>query len=143
MAGLKRLGHQSRITEILNEDLMLPAVAQGALGIVCRTGDDKTQEILSTLEHKPTRICVTAERTLLRALGGSCQVPIAGHATITGDRLRIRGLIASLDGKQVLLKDTEGPLSQAQEIGWDVGQKLIAAGASEILADIVQHGSEG
>jgi hydroxymethylbilane synthase len=143
VAGLKRLGHESKITEIIEEETMLPAVAQGALGIVCRSDDPDTKTLLSILEDKLTRVCITAERGLLRALGGSCQVPIAGQAVISGDRLHIRGLIASLDGKQVLSETAEGSASDAGQIGLDLGQKLIAAGASEILAEIVQHGSHG
>lgn len=143
VAGLKRLGHESKITEILEDDLMLPAVAQGALGIVCRTGDDKTRQLLSMLEHQETRLCVTAERSLLRALGGSCQVPLAGKAVVAGDRVKIQGLIASLDGKRVLRATAEGSISHSKEVGWEAGQKLIAAGASEILAEIAEDGSHG
>ena len=142
VAGLKRLGYESRITEILNEDIMLPAVAQGALGIVCRTGDSDTQKLLAALEHSTSRLCVTAERGLLRALGGSCQVPIAGKAVIRGDRLRIEGRIASLDGKQMLSESLEGSISQPAELGLALGQKLIEAGASKILAEIAADGSD-
>src|SRR5207247_1465941 len=81
VAGLKRLGHVERITQILDDDIMVSAVGQGALGIVCRSSDDTARQILQVLNHTPTRIAVTAERGLLRALGGSCQVPIAGKAT--------------------------------------------------------------
>src|SRR2546425_2022715 len=86
-AGLKRLGFENRITQILDEDIMLSAVGQGALGIVCRTIDDATRNLLQVLDHSPTRIPVTAERGLLRALGGSCQVPIAGRASLTSEGL--------------------------------------------------------
>jgi hydroxymethylbilane synthase len=141
LAGLKRLGHQARVTEILDEDLMLPAIGQGALAIVCRTNDTKAGQILAALEHAATRIGITAERALLRALGGSCQVPVAGKAVVTGDRLKVKGLIATLDGKRVLRASVEGPSSAAQELGWETGQTLIADGASEILAEITQDGS--
>src|SRR5438874_3260601 len=78
VAGLKRLGHESRITQILDDDMMVSAVGQGALGIVCRLADDATLQRLQPLDHNATRTAVTAERGLLRALGGSCQVPVAG-----------------------------------------------------------------
>jgi hydroxymethylbilane synthase len=141
VAGLKRLGHEARITEILTEDIMLPAVAQGALGIVCRAGDRKTRELLITLEDPVTRLCVTAERSLLRALGGSCQVPVAGKAVMVKNRLQIQALIASLDGKRVLRTALEGSMSNPVDLGWDAGQQLIAAGASELLAEIMEDGS--
>jgi len=140
-AGLKRLGYASRITEILDEDLMMPAVGQGALGIVCRVDDSTTQSILARLDHAETHTCVIAERALLRSLGGSCQVPVAGKATLNGDRLIIKGLIASLDGQRVLEDQVETSASKATEAGLELGRKLIAAGASEILADIIEHGA--
>jgi hydroxymethylbilane synthase len=141
-AGLKRLGHQSRITELLDDDVMLSAVGQGALAIVCRHGDAEVNGALAGLEHGPSRICVTAERALLRALGGSCQVPVAGRARIEGDRVRLKGLIAALDGKRVLREEAAAPLAAAEDLGWEIGRKLIAGGAAEILAEITQHGAE-
>jgi len=80
IAGLKRLGHAARVTQVLADDIMMPAVGQGALGIVCRSGDDATRRLLEPLDHAPTRTSVASERGLLRALGGSCQVPVAGQA---------------------------------------------------------------
>jgi hydroxymethylbilane synthase len=141
-AGLKRLGHASRITEFLDDDIMLSAVGQGALGIVCRTLDFKTKSLVAAMDDPQSRVCVTAERALLRALGGSCQVPVAGHARLDGEHIRLKGLIASLDGKRVLQEELIKPVSSAEELGFDVGQRLIAAGASEILAEIAQHGSD-
>ena len=143
VAGLKRLGYQSRITEILDDDVMLAAVAQGALGIVCRSRDTDTQRLLSGLEHETSRICVTAERALLRALGGSCQVPIAGKAVMIGDHdLRIEARIGSVNGKKLLAEQLVGPSSQAAELGLALGQRLIDAGASTILAEIAADGSD-
>src|SRR5438093_443609 len=83
-AGLKRLGHEARITQILDDDIMVSAVGQGALGIVCRSGDGATRAELQVLDHFETRTAVMAERGLLRALGGSCQVPVAGRAKLDG-----------------------------------------------------------
>jgi len=142
VAGLKRLGHQDRITEVLDDDVMLAAVGQGALGIVCRSSDDDTRNHLSALEHPPSRIAVTAERALLRALGGSCQVPVAGRARLDGDRVRLKGLIASLDGTRVLQQELDAPIADAEQLGQRVGDKLLEAGAAAILAEIVQHGSQ-
>jgi hydroxymethylbilane synthase len=142
-AGLKRLGYDSRITEILEDDVMLSAVGQGALGIVCRSNDATTQRVLSSLEHPPTRIAVTAERALLRALGGSCQVPVAGRARVEESRVHLKGLIASLDGKRVIEATIAGQTSEANQLGLQLGERLIAAGAAEILAEIAEHESQG
>ncbi|HYR91825.1 MAG TPA: hydroxymethylbilane synthase [Terriglobia bacterium] len=142
VAGLKRLGHESRITQILDDDIMVSAVGQGALGIVCRTGDDETRSFLEALDHAPTHTAVTAERGLLRALGGSCQVPIAGRAKLVEDTLSIKGLIASLDGSRVLAEELTGSADHAQELGLELGRKLLARGAGEILAEIAQYGAD-
>ncbi len=141
-AGLKRLGYASRITEYLEDDVMLSAVGQGILGIVCRSADSQTGSLLSTMDHRPTRLCATAERALLRALGGSCQIPVAGRARFDNEHVRLKGLIASLDGKRVLQAELSASAAEAEQLGFDVGQELIAAGASEILAEISKHESE-
>jgi hydroxymethylbilane synthase len=141
-AGLKRLGHKDRITEFLEDDIMVSAVGQGALGIVCRSTDNATRAFLEVLDHATTRTAVTAERGLLRALGGSCQVPVAGKATLQGDRLSIKGLIASLDGRRVISDEADGSISEPAELGLQLGQKLLAMGAGDILAEIAQYAAE-
>jgi hydroxymethylbilane synthase len=141
-AGLNRLGHASRITQILNDDVMLSAAGQGALGIVCRTGDSSTMNIVSKLDHGSTRTAVTAERGLLRALGGSCQVPVAGKARLDGGLVTIKGLIASLDGGRVVTDQISGPDTRAHDLGIELGQMLLERGAREILAEIAQYGVE-
>jgi hydroxymethylbilane synthase len=149
-AGLKRLGHAGRITQFLEDDIMISAVGQGALGIVCRSADRETRRMLEVLDHSETRIAVTAERGLLRALGGSCQVPIGGKARLEKDRLVIRGLIASLDGKRVISHEISGsiagpaagPATDPAALGIQLGQELLAMGAGEILAEIAQYAAE-
>ena len=141
-AGLKRLGHEQRITQILDDDIMVSAVGQGALGIVCRSADNSTRFALQALDHAPTRTAVTAERGLLRALGGSCQVPVAGRATLVGSRLTIKGLIASLDGARVISDELSGGADRPAELGLELGQKLLSMGAGEILAEIAQYGAD-
>ena len=143
VSGLKRLGHENRITQILDDDLMVSAVGQGALGIVCRTGDSRTERLLSALDHADTRTAVTAERALLRTLGGSCQIPVACKARIRGDRIHLIGLVASLDGKRVLREELDGAISDAFQVGLDLGNRLLSAGAAEILAEITAHESQG
>lgn len=140
VAGLKRLGYEARITQILDDAVMISAVGQGALGIVCRTGDESTHRHLEILNHRPTKIAVTAERGLLRALSGSCQVPIAGKARLHGGQLRIKGLIASLDGKRVITYEVTGPSGRAHGLGVELGEKLLSMGGREILDEIAQYG---
>ena len=138
VAGLKRLGHEFRITQILDDDVMVSAVGQGALGIMCRAGDDSTRQVLQPLNDSPTRTAVTAERGLLRALGGSCQVPVAGRAKLANNTLTIKGLIASLDGVRVITDELTGSPEQAEQLGIELGQRMLSRGAGEILAEIVQ-----
>lgn len=142
VAGLKRLGHEGRITQILDDDVMVSAVGQGALGIVCRVSDDSTRELLKPLEHGSTRTAVVAERGLLRALGGSCQVPVAGRAKLADNRLTIKGLIASLDGVRVIKDELTGPPERAEELGIELGQRMLSSGAGEILTEIVKYGAD-
>jgi hydroxymethylbilane synthase len=142
VAGLKRLGHASRITQMLDDDVMVSAVGQGALGIVCREGDDGTLRRLQPLDHNATRTAVTAERGLLRALGGSCQVPVAGRATLASGKLTVKGLIASLDGTRVITDEITGEPQRAEQLGIELGQLMLSKGAGEILAEIVQHGAD-
>jgi hydroxymethylbilane synthase len=141
-AGLKRLGHEGRITQFLEGDIMMSAVGQGALGIVCRSADAETCRLLSVLDHPATRTAVTAERGLLQALGGSCQVPIGGKARLDGDRIVITGLIAGLDGTRVIRDEIYGPAGDPAALGIQLGQKLLAMGAGEILAEIAQYAAE-
>ena len=143
LAGLKRLGHEQRVTQILGDDIMISAVGQGALGIVCRSADASTRRTLAILDDPITRTAVTAERGLLRALGGSCQVPVAGRATLKENLLTIKGLIASLDGTRVIAHEISGSADRPNELGLELGQKLLSMGAGEILAEIAQHGVNG
>lgn len=142
VAGLKRLGHAQRITQILDDDIMISAVGQGALGIVCRSNDVSTRTVVQVLDHDATHIAVTAERGLLRALGGSCQVPVAGKAQLHGELLTIKGLIANLDGTRVIAEELSGSPERSNELGLQLGQKLLSMGAREILAEIAAYGAD-
>ena len=142
-AGVKRLGYGNRITQFLDDDVMVSAAGQGALGIVCRAGDSEMRRALQVLDHPPTHTAITAERGLLRVLGGSCQVPVAGRARLSGDQLTIKGVIASLDGARIIAYETTGSAERAAELGIELGQKLLSMGAGEILAEIAQHGADG
>ena len=135
-AGLRRLAWDAEITEYLPVHLSLPAIAQGALGIEARSDDTFVRELLSRFEHRPTRITVTAERALLHRLEGGCQVPIAAHAALEGDRLTVDGLVASVDGRRVIRHQIQGPASEAQALGTKLAERLLADGGDVILKEI-------
>jgi hydroxymethylbilane synthase len=149
LAGLKRLGHESVVTEVLDEAFMLPAVGQGALGIACRAGDKKILTHLGALNHEPSRLAVTAERGLLAALEGSCKVPVAGHARIVDGQIALKGLVANLSGSTVITGEITGDTAKARDLGMALGKDLLDRGGREILAEIAggtgtsPHGTSG
>jgi hydroxymethylbilane synthase len=124
-AALDRLGLSDRIAERLDPDVMLPQVGQGALAVECRADDTDTRCLLNRIEHKPSRRAVDAERGFLAELGGDCSVPAAAHATLAGDRLRIRGLVASPDGETVVRHELAGPASSGAALGRSVARQLL------------------
>lgn len=135
-AGLRRLAWDAEITEYLPVHLSLPAIAQGALGIEARSDDSFVRELLSGFEHRPTRVTVTAERAMLHRLEGGCQVPIAAHAVLEGDRITVDGLVASVDGRRVIRHQIQGPASEAQALGTKLAERLLADGGDVILKEI-------
>jgi hydroxymethylbilane synthase len=132
-AGLNRLGHANRITEHFSEDFMLPAVGQGALAIETRADDAEVNEIVSSLNHEPTRLACRAERAFLKGLGGGCLVPIAAHATIESDMLILDGLVASPDGSEAVRDRQAGRSLNAEVIGQRLADELLSRGAYRIL----------
>ena len=135
-AGLKRLGLVDKVAQIFSTEEMLPAVAQGALAIEARQDDAETLRRLAPLEDRTTRIQIEAERGFLRKLQGGCQVPIAGHAEVKGELVRLRGLVANLDGTVIIRGERSGPAAQAAEVGEGLADELLARGAGEILSAI-------
>jgi hydroxymethylbilane synthase len=129
-AGLRRLGWADRIAQYIDPVVMCPAVGQGALAIETRT--DRI-EVAASLEHRDTRIAVTAERALLGALGGGCQVPIGANATVDGDTVHLRGIVAAPDGSKVVRGNLSGQASDAASIGKTLAEQLMAQGAKELL----------
>jgi hydroxymethylbilane synthase len=136
LAGLKRLGLDGAVVQVFSPDEMLPAVAQGALAIEARQGDAETLRRLRPLDDAVTRVQVEAERGLMRRLEGGCQVPLAGHATVEGATVRLRGLVASLDGSRVVRGERVGPASEAAQVGVALAEELLSRGAAEILSQI-------
>ena len=137
VAGLQRLGMGDRIHQVIPSDISLHAVGQGALGIECRANDAEVLEILKVLEDIPSRDRCLAERAFLRELEGGCQVPIGVNTQIENDILTLTGLVASLDGQQLLKESISGPAQQAEQLGEDLAKKLRKEGAGEILAAIL------
>jgi hydroxymethylbilane synthase len=107
---------------------MLPAVGQGAIGLECRADDAPLRALLATLDDPATSACVRAERALLAALDGSCQTPIAGHATCASGELQLRALIARIDGSRCLATERRGPVADAEALGRAAGEELKARG---------------
>ncbi|HXZ13032.1 MAG TPA: hydroxymethylbilane synthase [Candidatus Sulfotelmatobacter sp.] len=132
-AGMDRLGLTDQITEILPTHIMLPAVGQGSLGIEARTDDRETCKLLAALDDEDTRICVTAERALLRELQGGCQVPLGAWARLGGGGLLLEACVLSADGSESLRREKQGPPESAELIGRELGRILIDAGADRIL----------
>jgi hydroxymethylbilane synthase len=135
-AGLKRLGWQEHVTQYLPVKISLPAIGQGALGIEARRDDAFIISVLAKLEDKAARAAVTAERALLHRLEGGCQVPIAAHASLHGNRLTLAALVGRVDGTKLVRDQLEGPSSDASRIGDDLAQRLLRQGAREILDHI-------
>ncbi|WP_368192996.1 hydroxymethylbilane synthase [Aeromonas sp. s8] len=135
-AGLKRLEMAHRITAFIEPEQSLPANGQGAVGIECRLDDTELHALLAPLEHTETRARVLTERAMNRALQGGCQVPIGAYALVEGEQIWLRGLVGSPDGSQVIRDEIRGPLADGEALGEQLAQRLLAAGADEILAEV-------
>jgi len=134
-AGLRRLGLDGHATHVLSPEEMLPAVAQGALALEARQDDAATLSRLAKLEHPETRVRIEAERGFLGRIEGGCQVPLAGHATVEGGTVRMRALVASLDGTRIIRAERSGPIAGARALGVALAEDLLARGAAEILKE--------
>ncbi len=142
-AGVKRLNLEHKIIEYLDPNIILPAIGQGALCIEIRNDDAKVGPLVESMDHEPTRTVVKGERAFLNRLEGGCQVPIAGHGKINKDRLILTGLVAEIDGTQMIKGEKSGPLDSAEAIGIDLAEELLARGAAEILQKLksIEHES--
>ncbi len=138
-AGLKRLGLSQRIAHEIEPDWMLPAGGQGAVGIECRTDDQKTLDYLAPLNHPTTASRVIAERAVNNKLQGGCQVPIGVFATIDQQSIHIKGLVGEVDGSRMIQDEISGDVTDAEPLGIELAEKLLAAGAGEILQAIGAH----
>lgn len=132
-AGLKRLGNELPAAHPIADDVMLPAVAQGAIGIEGRSADDHIKALIAPLNDRPTHIRLTAERAFLKVLDGSCRTPVAGLAELDGERIKFRGEILRPDGSQVFATAREGALSDAEAMGIDAAEELKAKGGPDFF----------
>ncbi|MFK5968945.1 MAG: hydroxymethylbilane synthase [Candidatus Marithrix sp.] len=132
-AGLKRLGWEERIQELMEPQIMLPAIAQGAIGIEHRTNDVTTRKLIDELIDTTTQQCVTAERALNARLEGGCQVPIAGYAIINADEIHIQGLVGDVDGSEIIRANLQGSVTSAAELGTALANDLLEQGAGRLL----------
>jgi hydroxymethylbilane synthase len=134
-AGITRLGLEEHITEYLPFEIMLPAPGQGALGIQFRTEDTGKFRILNAIDHAPTRLAVTAERTFLAALGGGCSLPVGALASVDGDSIQLQGVVAAQDGSCVLRATSSG--EDPKRLGEQLAQQTITEGAEDLISDTV------
>jgi len=135
-AGLDRLGFSARIAERVDVGTMLPAIGQGALAIEARRDDARVVAFCRALSDRTAEVTVAAERALLAGLGVGCRTPVAGHATLEGDRLTVRGMVGRPDASEILTDVVSGSASDAEPLGTELARRLIASGADRILAEL-------
>lgn len=137
-AGLIRLGLAERIRNFISVEDSLPACGQGAVGIETRLNDERVLGYLAELNHQPTACCVQAERAMNTRLQGGCQVPIGGYATLHGDEISLNALVGALDGSSIVRASAKGHVKEAEKLGIEVAEMLLAKGADEILKAVYQ-----
>lgn len=138
-AGLKRLGLTDRIRGIIPAELSLPSPGQGAIGIEIRKGDKETQELISFLNNEETRLCTRAERMVSRALGGSCQVPLAAYATIDGNQMHLRALVGNHKTGEFVTADIVGPAEEPEKNAQAALAILREKGAERLLKEVLEN----
>ena len=139
LAGLRRMNMTQHATTVLEFDQMLPAVAQGAIGIQCRDDDERALRYIDALNHEETFTCVSCERAFLAALDGNCKTPIAGQAQIIDGELRFQGLVASVDGSQIYRSSKVGAPADAEKIGREAGEEIKAEAGIEFFEWLQQQ----
>lgn len=138
-AGLVRLELQEHITQRLPFDIVLPAVGQGSIGVEARQDDDFIINLLKPLDHPPSRAAIMAERAFLQRLEGGCQVPIGALGLVDGERLTLQGVVADLDGRELVRDSITGTTAAAEALGVQLAEILLARGAARILQDTRQE----
>lgn len=135
-AGLERLGQKEAITQYLEPKVCLPAPRQGALAVEGRTGDQKLKKLVAKINDPVSVITVTAEHVFLDCIEGGCKVPVGAYAQLKADKLEIEGIVGRVDGSQVLREKISGPQEEADKLGIELAEKLIAQGARDILDNV-------
>lgn len=138
-AGLIRLGFAERITHFIEPEDSLPAVGQGAVGIECRSDDERINALLKPLNHDETALRVRAERAMNNRLEGGCQVPIAGHAVINDGQVHLSGLVGTIDGSEIVRGEILGPIERAEDLGRALAEELLDHGAAKILRELYRE----
>jgi hydroxymethylbilane synthase len=135
-AGMRRLGFEDRISQVLSTEQILPAIGQGALGLEVRRDDEETIGLIDFLNDEETQVTVQAERAFLKELEGGCQVPIAAFSRLSGGGLELEGMVAELDGSKIIQDKIAGARNEAEDMGIRLARRLLASGADEILEKI-------
>ena len=138
-AGLRRLGMEGRITRALDPEVMLPAIAQGVIGIECRSGDLDVVKLIAGLHHPHTALRTVAERAMNGSLAGGCQAPVAGYSELDDDILHLRGLVGWPNGSDTVRGDISGPRSDAENLGVQLADDLLSRGARGILDKLLHE----
>lgn len=138
-AGLKRLGLEERIREIISDEISLPSPGQGALGLECLANDEKTREAIAFINDEQTRACCLAERAVSRALGGSCQVPLAAYATITDSTMRLRALIGDHTTGELVATEQIGPWTEYERLASEAVEALLKQGARRYIEKLLTN----
>jgi hydroxymethylbilane synthase len=141
LAGVRRLGLEERVTEVIPTEISLPAIGQGALGIETRKEDKEVEETTRFLNDPESSIAISAERAFLKRLGGGCQVPIAAFGRTEDSTFKIDGMVGTIDGKRLIRQHVEGPLDKAEVLGILLAQILLNKGAREILEEVYKRTS--
>ena len=138
-AGIKRLGYENLITQLIPLSICLPAVGQGSIGVEIRVDDTKTRNIIAGIDHKKSKIAITAERAFLQRLEGGCQVPIGALGRVENNMVFLEGVVADLHGKNAVRHSIFGPVQNARELGASLAQMLLDMGADKILTQTRQE----
>lgn len=138
-AGLKRLGLEERIREIISDEISLPSPGQGALGLECLANDEKTREAIAFINDEQTRACCLAERAASRALGGSCQVPLAAYATIADSTMRLRALIGDHTTGELVATEQIGPWTEYERLASEAVEALLKQGARRYIEKLLTN----
>ena len=138
-AGLKRLGLEERIREIISDEISLPSPGQGALGLECLANDEKTREAVAFINDEQTRACCLADRAVSRALGGSCQVPLAAYATIADSTMRLRALIGDHTTGELVATEQIGPWTEYERLASEAVEALLKQGARRYIGKLLTN----